>query len=71
MTIDKYLHPNHPVRCNITGPSECGKSVFLTNLILNIINEYKKLFIYSPSLHHDLDQKLIKCFSNYIPIHKF
>ena len=67
--MEKILYPNHPVRCIITGPSECGKSVFLTNLILNIINEYDKIYIYSPSLHQDLYQKLIKCFSNYIPIH--
>ena len=67
--MEKILYPNHPVRCIITGPSECGKSVFLTNLILNIINVYDKIYIYSPSLHQDLYQKLIKCFSNYIPIH--
>ena len=67
--IEKILYPSHPVRCIITGPSECGKSVFLTNLILNIIKEYDKIYIYSPSLHQDLYQKLIKCFSNYIPIH--
>ena len=67
--MEKFLYPSHPVRCIITGPSECGKSVFLTNLILNIINEYDKINIYSPSLHQDLYQKLIKCFSNYIPIH--
>ena len=66
--MDKQLYPSHPLRCIITGPSECGKSVFLTNLILNIINEYDKIYIYSPSLHQDLYQKLIKCFSNYIPI---
>ena len=69
MTIDIILYPNHPVRCIITGPSECGKSVFLTNLILNKINEYDKIYIYSPGLHRDLYQKLIKCLSNYIPIH--
>ena len=67
--MDKILYPTHSVRCIITGPSECGKSVFLTNIILNIINEYDKIYIYSPSLHQDLYQKLIKCFSNYIPIH--
>ena len=44
-------------------------TVFLTNVILNIINEYDKLYIYSPSLHQDLYQKLNKCFSIYIPIH--
>ena len=60
---------NHPVRCIITGPSECGRSVSLANFIFNIINEYDKIYIYSPSPHQDLYQKLFKCFSNYIPIH--
>ena len=55
--MDKIFYPTHPVRCIITGPRECGKSVFLTNLILNIINEYDKIYIYSPSLHQDLYQK--------------
>ena len=67
--MDKILYTTHPNRCIITGPSECGKSVFLTNLILNIINEYSKIYIYSPRLRQDLYQKLIECFSNYIPIH--
>ena len=69
MIIEKYLYPNHPVICIITGPSECGKSVFLTNLNLNIINDYDKIDIYSPSLYQDLYQKLITCFSNYKPGH--
>ena len=67
--MKKILYPNLPVRCIITGPSECGKSIFLTNLILNIFIEYDKIYIYSTSLHQNLYQKLIKCFSNYIPIH--
>ena len=69
--MDKYLYPTHLVRYIITTPSECGKSVFLTNLILNIINEYDKIHIYSPRLHHDLYQKLITCFSIYIYIYLF
>ena len=67
--MEKFLYPKHPVRCIITGPSECGKSVFLTNLVLNIFKEYDKIYIYSPSLHQDFYQKLIKCFTNCIPIH--
>ena len=66
--MEKILHPSHPVRCIICGPSECGKSVFLTNLILYIINEYDKIYIFSPSLHQDIYQKLIKRSSNHIPI---
>ena len=46
--MDNFLYPTHPVRCYITGPSCRGKSVFQTNLIKNIINEYKKYI----SFHH-------------------
>ena len=67
--MENILYPSHPCRCIITGPSNSGKTYFLSNIILNIINEYDKIYIYSPSLHQDLYQKLIKCFSNYIPIH--
>ena len=42
-------------------------SIF-NKFFFNIINEYDKIYIYSPSLHQDLYQKLIKCFSNYIPV---
>ena len=66
--MEKFLYPNHPVICIITGPSECGKSVLLTNLVLNILNEFDKIYIYSPNLHQDLYQKLFECFTNYIPI---
>ena len=43
--MDKIFHPSHPVGCIITGTSECGNSVFVTNLILNIINDYNKIYI--------------------------
>ena len=52
--MEKILYPQHPVRCTITGPNNAGKSVFLTNLFSNVINEYDKIYIYSPSLHQDL-----------------
>ena len=67
--MEKFLYASHPVRGIITGPSECGKSVFLTNSFLNILNDYNKMYIYSPSLHQELYQKLKKCFSNFIAIH--
>ena len=51
--LEKFLYPTHPLCCIITGPSDCGKSVFLTNLNLNIINEYDKIYIYSPNLHQE------------------
>ena len=57
--MDKFLYPTHPVRCIITGPSQCGKTVFLTNLIVIIITEFDKIYIYSPSLHQDLNQKYL------------
>ena len=67
--MDKYLYPTHPVRCIITGPSKVGKSYFLANLILYIINKYDKIYIYSPSPHQDFNQNLIICLNYYLPIH--
>ena len=67
--MEKISYPNHPVRCIKAGPSECGKSVFLTKLLFYIINEYDKIYMYSRSLYQELYQKLIKYFTNYIPIH--
>ena len=66
--MEKILYPSHPFRCIITGPSNSGKTYILTNIFLNIFNEYDKIYIYSPSVHQDLYQRLIKCFTNYIPI---
>ena len=67
--MEEFLYPHHPTRVTITGPSDVGKSVFLKNLFLNFINKTDKIYIYSPSLHQDFNQKLIKCFSTYISIH--
>ena len=67
--LEKLLYPSHSVSCIKTGPSKCGKSLFPTNLFLSIIKEFVKLYIYPPSLHQSLFEKLIKCFINYIPIH--
>ena len=62
--MDKFLNPIQPVRCIITGPKKCGKSVYLTILILIINNENDKIYIYSSSPHQDSYPNLIKCFSN-------
>ena len=69
MTMKKYFNPKHPVRCVITGPSECGISVILTKLILNLFNEYNRIYIYSRSLHQYFYRKLFKCFDIHILIH--
>ena len=69
MIMEKSLYPSHPVCCIITGPSECGKSYFLTNLSLNIIIEYEKIYIYSPGWNQKFYQKILKRSSNYITIH--
>ena len=43
--MEKFLFPSHPVRCIITGLSNVSKSVVLTTLNLNVINEYDKKYI--------------------------
>ena len=63
MKKEKNLCPQHPHRCFICGPSNVGKNNFLANLFLKNFNEYNEIYIYSPSLHQGLDQKLNKCFS--------
>ena len=68
--MDKFTNPQHPVGCIVAGPSVLGKSLYLSDLFLNIVNELDKIYIYSPSLHQDLYQKLIKSFTNHIPIPK-
>ena len=66
--MDNLLHLQQPVRCNITGPPECGKSYVLMNSTLKLSTNSKETYIFSPILHQDLNQKIIKCFSNYIPV---
>ena len=68
--MQKFLNPPRPVRRIITGPSNIGEPVFLTKIVLNFTNEHVKKYIYSPSLHQELYQKLNKCFNNYISIHR-
>ena len=42
--MEKFSYPSHPVRCIITGPSDCGKSVFRTNLFSNNLRNMIKYF---------------------------
>ena len=44
--MEKILYPKHLVRCIVTGPTECGESVFLSNLILNNLNEFEKTYMF-------------------------
>ena len=66
--MEKFLYPKRPFPCIKPWLSSSGKSVYLKNLVLKIIKKYDKIYIYSPSLHQDLYQKIIKCFINYVPI---
>ena len=45
--MEKLLYPQSPLRAIITGPSNSGKTHFLTNLILNIIDDFQKIYIYT------------------------
>ena len=67
--MEKFLYPTHPVPVDFSGPTGYGKSVFLTNLFLNVVNESNKTYIYLPILHQDINQKLIYCLISYILVH--
>ena len=67
--MKKFLYPEHLVHSIITERSECGKFLFLTNLIINFNIDFEKVYIYPQSLHQGIYQKVIICFSSYIPIY--
>ena len=57
--MDTFQTSAHPVRGNIIGPSNCGKSVFLTNSIPNNTDENEEKHIYSPFFCQIFFQKRI------------
>ena len=67
MMLDKFLYPSYLVGCNITGPSEFGKSCFQTIVILNVPDDFGKVNINSPSQNQEFYHRLEKCFSNTLP----
>ena len=62
------MYPEKPVRCIISGKSASGKSTLLFKILFNIINDFDKLFIYSPTIHQPVYQTLIKCLESFIPL---
>ena len=66
--MEKILYPEIPVRCIISGKSNSGKSTLLFKILFNIINEFDKIYIYSPTIHQSNYQKLIKCFQSFLPL---
>ena len=66
--MEKYLYPKSPVRCIISGESASGKSNLLFKILFNIINDFDKIFIYSPTIHQPVYRTMIKCFNNSLPL---
>ena len=66
--MEKILYPEIPVRCIISGKSNSGKSTLLFKILFNFINDFDKIYIYSPTIHQTNYQKLIKCFQSFLPL---
>ena len=66
--IEKYLYPDKPVRCIISGKSASGKSTLLFKILFNIINDFDKILIFSPTIHQPTYKTIIKCFNNFLPL---
>ena len=66
--MKKLLYPNQPVRCIISGKSNSGKSSLLFKILFNIINDFDKIYIHSPTIHQPSYQKIIKCFQSFFTI---
>ena len=66
--MEKFLYPEIPVRVIISGKSASGKSTLLFKILFNIINEFDKIYIFSPTIHQPTYQKIIKCFNSFLPL---
>ena len=66
--MEKLLYPNQPVRCIISGKSNSGKSTFLFKILVNINNDFDKIYIYSPTIHQTNYRKIKKCFKSFLPL---
>ena len=66
--MEKFMYPEKPVRCIISGKSASGKSTLLFKILFNIINDFDKIFIYSPTIHQPVYQTIIKCFESFFPL---
>ena len=62
------MYPEKQVRCIISGRSASGKSTLLFKILFNIINDFDKIFIYSPTIHQPVYQTIIKCFESFLPL---
>ena len=66
--IEKYLYPEQPVRCIISDKSASGKSTLLFKILFNIINEFDKILIFSPTIYQPTYKTRIKCFNSFLPL---
>ena len=56
------------MRCIISGKSASGKSTLLFKILFNIINEFDKILIFSPTIHQPTYKTIIKCFNSFLPL---
>ena len=66
--MEKTFYPEIPIRCIVSGKSISGKSTLLSKILFNIINEFDKIYTYSPTIHQQSCQKMIKCFQSFLPL---
>ena len=66
--MEKYLYPEKPVRCIISSKSASGKSTLLFKILFNIMHEFGKILIFSPTIQQPTYKTIIKCFNNFLPL---
>ena len=65
--MEKYLYPEPPVRCIISGKSASGKSTLQFQILFNIINNFDKIFIYS-TIRQPVYRTIIKSLQNFLAL---
>ena len=62
------MYPSKPLRCIISGKTASRKRTLLFKIPLNIIIEFDKIYIFSPTIHQPTYQKILKCFQSFMPL---
>ena len=63
--MEKLIYPEILIRCIISGKSNSGKSTLHFEILFNNIDEFDKIYIFSPTIHQPNYQKVIKCFQSF------
>ena len=64
--MEKHLYAEKHLKTILSGKTDSGISTLLFKILFNIINDFDKIYIFSPTIHQPSYQKIIKCFNSFL-----